>query len=115
MHETPISDSDFEAAFRYLNGDVDDAAEDAYFEAERIALSADLNEGIRILERLAAGVDEANLDSFGAGFLETFLRARGGEDPARLEEALCGNARLLRALRGVNPVAIPSALAFRLS
>jgi hypothetical protein len=115
MHDTQVSDDDFRAAARYVNGDADDEAEDAYYEVERIALSVDLLNGLLILKRLASGVDQRRLNDFGAGFLETFLAARGAENPDLIEDAIKGDRRLIQALRGINSFAIPFDLALRLS
>lgn len=109
-----ISDADFADAIRYIDGATDDAAEDAYFEIERIAVSG-VTDGLRILERLAAGVDVYSLGSLGAGLFENFLNARGEDDPAAIEDAIKGNARLLVALRGVRSLAVPFELALRLA
>jgi len=108
-----IADEDFADAIRYINGDNDDAAEDAYYAIEPIALS-NVKTGLRILERLAAGVDDRALGYLGAGMFESFLRTCGAEDPDMIEEAITGNARLLRALRGVRSLAVPFDLAVRL-
>jgi hypothetical protein len=115
MRDSQVSDDDFGAAARYLNGDTDDDAENAYYDVERIALSVDLISGLVILKRLASGVDERRLSDFGAGFLETFLAARGTENPDLIEDAIKGDRRLIQALRGINSFAISFDLALRLS
>ena len=107
-------DSDIEDAIRYVNGATDDAAEDAYFALEAMALS-DVGEGLRILEAIAAGVDPDALGNFGAGIFESFLGRREPKEFDQVVDTINGNTRLLTALRSVRSLALPSDLALRLA
>lgn len=112
--DTEVSEQEIKDAIRFINGDKDEEAEDAYFALEPVVLSS-VNVGLPLLERLANDVNEFALGYLGAGLLEDFLASRGMDDPELIESAMKRNQRLAIALGGVRSLALPFELVKRLS
>jgi hypothetical protein len=83
-------------AVRYLAGDKDDDAENAYF---GITEGTDPETSWSLLSQVATRSSEvADASDIGAGLLESFIIRYGSTHPGLIADGIIGNARLLAAV-----------------
>ncbi len=88
-------------SLRFLSGDEDAEAEDAYFTVSELS-SRDPETAWQIIAEIATrSRDVADAGAIGAGLLESFIILNGTSHAEMIADGIVGNARLIESLRSV--------------